>query len=1375
MIKKKSLSIAIVAVFCSMTALQTMASNVKVDINLDMKHSVRGVSDFGRDRHITIHANIDEQDWKNIDDAKYYIMNELDVTFGRDNGHASWLMGFTPQNENVPGAPDVSKLAGISEWSTRGYFNRGDAVLSYETRDQSLIMGINPELAYPNYTYWGGLHGQEGEENGGKYHLTDWDASSDWIAEYLDKFFRSERNPYGQPLPQYWEVVNEPDMKLNKVGWATYYGSWEKLFKYHIDVADKVRNKLGNRAPLIGGMTWGLHDLHQGDTWGRANGSGTLGKVTQHDDSSRRQMIAIPHRDPDYLSEKNSWDPVVQYKKVCADIGATYPCVESEELKAGDRKKFDEIWAATESSIWDYDTTLPYSQWDHIWKGFMDSAGEKMDFYAIHLYDWNFHDSDGNSFDLEKEKAHSTIRSGGHVEGVFDLVEWYQQHKFGESKPWVVSEYGNIVTGEHPGMDYRYADWAHVRTYNWMFMQMLTRPDQISVSMPFNPLKASWGYTWGVVGHDENGGEIHGPIMRYEPSLLQNDDLKLAHEPGGWYITDKIHWYELWSEVDGTRIDTASTDPDVQVDAYVDGNTVFLILNNIEWQSSNVDLSFIGANGNTPNKVSLKHNYMGAGLSDYAPGHSILADAELKALPRSLELPAGSTMVLRVDYANPVLLTEESRENKFYAESLSGAGTEDGVIHRVAANDGGASAMINDVIIPTNGEAVLRITGSFHNQDFAADQPWTSISVNGNVLDLPTRTYTDPKWGEKSHFDFLGTDITKGQNNLFRTVQFPVPLEYLQEDNKVEWKINRGGTYAAVALSVWDMSRDVVRTDEGPCSPCASVQGLSITQQSVVVGVKQSAYLEPVFTPSDADDQRIDWSSDNIKVAFVDPNGIVTGLSLGSATITGISKDGGHRVEKTVEVVAVEPENVEIMYGDSSLWVGESRLFSAYVSPWGASNKNVVWTSMSPDIAKVDANGNITGVASGKAIIQAVTSVGQRADSITVEVSKLDLIDIAVNTNRTLLPIGDTLPISVSFTPSNASYQGLTWSSDNNAVATVDRNGVISGIATGSTTISVVANDGDHRENIVVNVVSSTELPAEIELEDFIATGGAGAGFKPYVISADAGGINDNIAGDWGDYDVTFEKSGAYQMKLMASSPTSPAGVDVFLNGEKVASAGISNNGEWDAFEENHITNTLIIPSKGTYRIRVQSTGNPGTWVWNGDKFLLTHIAPCGVVVCGATSSSNVMTSSSSSASISSQANSNPSNSQSSESSPMQGQSSVQSSSSDPSSVEINIIAEKLPIGNGVINRGESDVTVLKFKLSSNVGGSRVSSFSIKAGGAGLHDANDVIEVRIVDHEDNVVGTGVYSRDNGVIKFDMVSPIFISAQGSVFSVIYDLK
>ena len=52
-----------------------------------------------------------------------------------------------------------------------------------------------------------------------------------------------------------------------------------------------------------------------------------------------------------------------------------------------------------------------------------------------------------------------------------------------------------------------------------------------------------------------------------------------ANEHKNWEWSDIILWYELWKDVKGTRIDTKADNPDVQVDAYVNGKHVYLIVN----------------------------------------------------------------------------------------------------------------------------------------------------------------------------------------------------------------------------------------------------------------------------------------------------------------------------------------------------------------------------------------------------------------------------------------------------------------------------------------------------------------------------------------------------------------------------------------------------------------------------------------------------------------------------------------------------------------------------------------------------------------------------------------------------------------------------
>jgi len=172
---KTPLYSSIYTVLAGLATAQAFADNVRVDVNLDMQHSVRGVSDFDRDKHITVHANVFERDWKGEDAAKHYLMNELDVYFGRDNGNASWFFRFTPQDPDRPGAPDVSEIERLNDWWSERYSSQGSSVSTYGHRARELIMGTNHDKVLPSNNYRK-LLGQD--DKGGKYMLRDMDASA---------------------------------------------------------------------------------------------------------------------------------------------------------------------------------------------------------------------------------------------------------------------------------------------------------------------------------------------------------------------------------------------------------------------------------------------------------------------------------------------------------------------------------------------------------------------------------------------------------------------------------------------------------------------------------------------------------------------------------------------------------------------------------------------------------------------------------------------------------------------------------------------------------------------------------------------------------------------------------------------------------------------------------------------------------------------------------------------------------------------------------------------------------------------------------------------------------------------------------------------
>ena len=205
--------------------------------------------------------------------------------------------------------------------------------------------------------------------------------------------------------------------------------------------------------------------------------------------------------------------------------------------------------------------TNDFDHWNKNWKAFIDIAGNDMDLFSFHLYDVQ-----------KKGTGIKTYRAGSNMEAIFDMIESYSKLKLGKVVPFNISEYGYYA----PDLDGTYytkeRDWYNLRSFSTIMMQLLEKPDVIIKSMPFMLLKATW---WKPPSDQ--------PADAKYPYRLLRQKKELSGEQGDeWVYTELVKFYQLWSNVKGTRIDTKAGDIDIQVDAYVNGEKMYLILNNLE-------------------------------------------------------------------------------------------------------------------------------------------------------------------------------------------------------------------------------------------------------------------------------------------------------------------------------------------------------------------------------------------------------------------------------------------------------------------------------------------------------------------------------------------------------------------------------------------------------------------------------------------------------------------------------------------------------------------------------------------------------------------------------------------------------------------------
>ena len=166
---------------------------------------------------------------------------------------------------------------------------------------------------------------------------------------------------------------------------------------------------------------------------------------------------------------------------------------------------------------------------------------------------------------------------------------------------------------------------------------------------------------------------------------------------------------------------------------------------------------------------------------------------------------------------------------------------------------------------------------------------------------------------------------------------------------------------------------------------------LNSTSMELVEGTTQT--LVATVSPSNAENQKVIWSSSNSSVASV-TDGVVTAVKAGTATITVKTDDGNKTATCKVTVVAKEIPVTSVSLDQTAVELAEGGevTLTATVKPDDATNKNVSWTSSNESVATVD-NGKITAVKAGSSIITVTTEDGNKSAICEVTVLQDDKSD----------------------------------------------------------------------------------------------------------------------------------------------------------------------------------------------------------------------------------------------------------------------------------------------------------------------------------------------------------------------------------------------
>lgn len=249
-----------------------------------------------------------------------------------------------------------------------------------------------------------------------------------------------------------------------------------------------------------------------------------------------------------------------------------------------------------------------------------------------------------------------------------------------------------------------------------------------------------------------------------------------------------------------------------------------------------------------------------------------------------------------------------------------------------------------------------------------------------------------------------------------------------------------------------------------------NVTGVKLDKTKVVLEIGESTTVKATLAPENATNKTVKWAVKNTAIATV-ADGVVKGVAVGETELTATTVDGGHTATIPVKVVTekVPVTGIEWQNTRNNIKEGTFAFFVAEISPANATDLSTTWMSDNPEVASIGeiitednfVLAKITGIAPGKATISVTTNDGgfKRYCPITID-PIVKVTEINLWPTSATIGVGETEQLTAAVLPNDADNKKVEWSSSDTSVATVDANGLVTGVAKGEATITATAKDG---------------------------------------------------------------------------------------------------------------------------------------------------------------------------------------------------------------------------------------------------------------------------------------------------------------------------
>ena len=236
--------------------------------------------------------------------------------------------------------------------------------------------------------------------------------------------------------------------------------------------------------------------------------------------------------------------------------------------------------------------------------------------------------------------------------------------------------------------------------------------------------------------------------------------------------------------------------------------------------------------------------------------------------------------------------------------------------------------------------------------------------------------------------------------------------------------------------------------------PAPPVTSVSLNKKGITLKRTGTFQLKCTIKPAGSD-KTVKWSSSKPSVASVSKSGLVTANKAGTAVIT-VTASNGKKASCTVKVSKVTATGIKLSKKKATVERGQSLKLTYTLTPKGGEAK-VTWSSSNRTVASVTSKGVVSGISTGSAVITAKLPSGKKASVKVTVPGRVSAKSVSISKTSLYIKRWQTETLSAKLTPANTTDE-VSWSSSDESVALINKNGVLESQSTGTAVITATAN-----------------------------------------------------------------------------------------------------------------------------------------------------------------------------------------------------------------------------------------------------------------------------------------------------------------------------